>query len=93
MRSLAPGLCLAAIAFFAHSTLFDPHGARRLAGLEAKLAERQAVLETRKAERLRREMDVRLLGPDRIDPDVLDERARAALGLARPDEIVIFNPN
>jgi cell division protein FtsB len=32
---------------------------------------------------------VGLLRPDHLDPDLLDERARAVLNLAAPDEIVI----
>ncbi|MGH7063785.1 MAG: FtsB family cell division protein [Stellaceae bacterium] len=30
--------------------------------------------------------------PDHLDPDLLDERVRAALNLAAPDEIVIMEP-
>lgn len=33
-----------------------------------------------------------LLKGDRLDPDLLDERARAALNEIGPDEIVIFSP-
>lgn len=82
--------CLAAMAFFAHAALFDPHGLRRLLSIQAALAEREAELERLTAERQKKEHQVRLLSPDSLDPDLLDERARAALGLARPDEIVIF---
>ena len=36
------------------------------------------------------ERDVALLRPESLDPDLLDERARAALGFAHPDELTIF---
>jgi cell division protein FtsB len=84
------GICLAAMVFFAHSALFDPHGLRRLLSLKATLSERETVLTERLALREEKEKRVHMLSPDRLDPDLLDERARAALGLARPDEIVIF---
>ena len=84
------GICLAAIVFFAHSALFDPHGLRRLVSLKATLAQHETVLVERQALREQKEQRVRMLSPDSLDPDLLDERARAALGLARPDEIVIF---
>jgi cell division protein FtsB len=54
------------------------------------LSEREAALAELKAERDEKERQVRMLSPDSLDPDLLDERAREALGLARPDEIVIF---
>ncbi len=44
----------------------------------------------RQAEHERLAAKVALLGPDHIDPDMLDEQVRRYLGLAHPDEIVIF---
>ena len=35
---------------------------------------------------------VALLRPDGLDPDMLDERARAVLNLAHPDDLVFFTP-
>ena len=43
------------------------------------------------AEREALERRVGLLGAERLDPDLLDERAHIVLGLARPDEVVIFD--
>jgi cell division protein FtsB len=42
------------------------------------------------AERLVEEHRVWLLGTDHLDPDLLDEQARAALNLAAPGEVVIM---
>ena len=36
----------------------------------------------------RLERDVALLGAESLDPDMLDERARAMLSLARPDDVI-----
>lgn len=49
-------------------------------------AEHDAIVERRKA----LEERVSLLRSDAIDADMLDERARANLNLAHPDEIIIF---
>ena len=46
------------------------------------LSEQRAALEARTA----------LLRPNRMDPDMLDERARALLNFGRPDEMVIRLP-
>lgn len=35
---------------------------------------------------------VALLGNEKLDPDLLDERAHIVLGLARPDEVIILEP-
>ncbi len=36
------------------------------------------------------EQKVRLLRPESVDPDMVDELARGALGLARPTDIVVL---
>ena len=43
-----------------------------------------------KAEHALWERRVALLRSDRIDPDMLDERARALLGLADPRDLVLL---
>ncbi len=44
------------------------------------------------AQRERMEKKVGRLQPEHLDPDLLDERARALLNLGRPDEFVIVRP-
>lgn len=79
-----------AMTYFGYHALFDDHGLRRLLSLRGTLEERQAVLEAEQARRSALEAKVSALQPRRIDPDLLDERARETLGLARPDEIIIY---
>ena len=38
----------------------------------------------------RLERDVALLRPESLDPDMLDERARAILNLAHPDDLIML---
>ena len=38
----------------------------------------------------RLERDVALLRPESLDPDMLDERARAILNLAHPDDLIMM---
>jgi cell division protein FtsB len=54
---------------------------------QAEATERQV-----HAERAKLEHRVALLSSEHLDPDMLDERARIMLDLARPDEVVILNP-
>ena len=44
------------------------------------------------AQRERLEQRVDRLQPEHLDPDLLDERARALLNLGRHDEVVIVRP-
>jgi cell division protein FtsB len=50
----------------------------------------QGELTNLKAERAQWERRVALLRSDRIDPDMLDERARALLGYADPRDLVLL---
>ena len=43
-----------------------------------------------RGERLALEHRVQLLRPESVDPDLLEEQARARLGLSEPDEVVIL---
>jgi cell division protein FtsB len=53
----------------------------------------QAELATIKAERMLWEKRVALLRADRLDPDMLDERARSLIGYADPRDLtLLLNP-
>jgi len=56
----------------------------------SRLSEQQ--LAQSEAERTTLEKRVSLLRPNHIDPDLLDEEARAVLNRVGPDERVIFAP-
>ncbi len=87
---LLPVVCLGFLAYFAHHTL---NGARGLVAYR-QMQTRAADLETKIA-RLRKtrqklETRVALLHRESLDPDMLDERARVILNLAKPNEITIL---
>ncbi len=82
---LAAGLCL----YFAFAAVQGPSGILRRVQLEAETAdlmtERQALAE----ESAQMQNLTRRLSDDYLDLDLLDERARAVLGLIRADEAVL----
>jgi cell division protein FtsB len=92
----AIGLYLFAAAFigyFGVNAFTGRHGLRAQADLDQQLASMQAELDGLQAERAVWERRVALLRADSIDPDMLNERARALLGLADPrDEILLLHP-
>lgn len=80
---------LGLLAVFGHAGLQGEHGLRALATAEAEAETLEAELAALEARRAEIENRVDRLGGAQLDLDLLDERARAVLGLARPDELVI----
>lgn len=81
------------IGYFAVNAFTGNHGLRAQADLDQQLAAMQAELRTVKVERMVWERRVALLRPDGIDPDMLDERARALIGYADPRDLtLLLNP-
>jgi len=80
------------IGYFAVNAFTGNHGLRAQADLDQQLTTMQDELARLKAEHVVWERRVALLRSNRIDPDMLDERARASLNLVAPDERVIFAP-
>lgn len=88
-RAALPALALGIMAFFGTYAIVGANGAlaygdyqRMLAKREKQLAmlkERQAVLANR----------VRLLDPDKVDPDMADELTRKQLNVVNPNEVVV----
>ena len=80
------------VGYFAVNAFTGNHGLRAQADLDQQLAAMQGELRHLKAERALWDRRVALLRSDRIDPDVLDERARALLGLADPRDLTLLIP-
>ncbi len=78
------------IGFFGVNAFTGAHGLRAQASLERETAVMQKELASVKAERALWERRVSLLRADRIDPDMLDERARALLGFVDPRDVTLL---
>jgi cell division protein FtsB len=78
------------IGYFGVNAFTGAHGLRAQADLDKQMATMQGELARLKAERAEWERRVSLLRADRIDPDMLDERARALLGYADPRDITLL---
>ena len=86
-------VCLIVISYFAYhaafmvATALSPGSRCRTHVSELSSQQLNEVRQSR--EQLDRQ--VALLRPESLDPDLLDERARATLDLVHPDDIVIFS--
>jgi cell division protein FtsB len=78
------------IGYFGVNAFTGAHGLRAQADLDKQLATMQTELAQLKAERAVWERRVSLLRSDKIDPDMLDERARALLGLVDARDITLL---
>jgi cell division protein FtsB len=90
---------LAALGFYVLAALFigyfglnaytGDHGLKARQNLDHEIAALAQQLERIKSERERWERRVALLKSDRIDPDMLDERARFLLDYADPHDVIM----
>jgi cell division protein FtsB len=78
------------IGYFGVNAFTGAHGLRAQADLEKQLNRMEGELGHLKAERAVWERRVALLRSDKIDPDMLDERARALLGYADPRDLTLL---
>lgn len=78
------------IGYFAVNAFTGAHGLRAQADLDKQLATMEGELAHLKAERAVWERRVALLRSDKIDPDMLDERARALLSYADPRDVILL---
>ena len=91
-RLIIPALAIAFISYFGYHSINGDRGLNARQQFERRAAELEVRLESLVAERKRLQQQVLLLpqnGP--VVKDMLDERAREALNLTRPNEIVIYD--
>jgi cell division protein FtsB len=79
------------IGYFGVNAFTGAHGLRAQADLDKQLSRMEGELAQLKAERAVWERRVALLRSDRLDPDMLDERARALIGYADPRDVILLS--
>ena len=87
---VVPMVCLLVATYFAYHAVYGSHGLLAWMDQADEISALKVDLEAAQTQRQRLEHHVTLLRPESLDPDLLDERARATLGYARPDEITIY---
>lgn len=78
------------IGYFGVNAFSGDHGLRAQQDLEQQMTAMKEELAQLKAERAHWERRVSLLRADRIDPDMLDERARALVGYLDPRDLTML---
>ncbi len=92
-RLIAPQVVLGCLAvYFSYHAVQGERGALAWLRLEQELDQVRALKAQLAAQRNELERRVFLMRPDNLDPDMLEERARAVLNYGRPDEFVVLSP-
>lgn len=78
------------IGYFGLNAYTGDHGLRAREELDRQIADLTRQLDEATAERDLWERRVKLLKADRIDPDMLDERARALLDYVDPRDLILI---
>ena len=89
-RLLLPIVAVAFLGYFSFWMFHGDYGVFAKEQLDKDAAELRLEIAELKAQRLVLERRISLLRPQSLDPDMVDERAREALNLLRPDELVIY---
>lgn len=84
-------ICFGFLGYFAYHLFVGDHGLEARARLENEVKILDGELRGLEAVRGRLDRDVALMRADKLDPDMLDERARAVLNFSHPNDIVIMN--
>ena len=90
---IGPFLGLTAVVYFGYHTVQGDRGLLAWWRLNQEIKQAETTLG--QLEEVRDSMDrrARLLRPDHLDPDMLEERARLMLNMGRDDEIVVLRPH
>ena len=89
---IVTAVCLTLLGYFGWHAFYGPRGFAHRDGLVRHQKELQAELDALLTGRGKLEKRVSLMRPDSIDPDLLDELARANLDYGRPTDLVIQIP-
>lgn len=90
---IGPAIGASIVAYFIYYAVQGDRGVIALRHLQSEISEAQKALDDVKGERQRMERRAQLLRDDNLDPDMLDERARAMLNLTHPNEVIVPLPN
>ncbi len=98
LKSVLTGLALytiaaAMIGYFGVNAYAGRYGLNAQQELDQEIISLTSELARLKRERAQGEQRVSLLRSDRVDPDMLDERARYQLDYVNPHDLVRINPN
>ncbi|UEM06171.1 septum formation initiator family protein [Skermanella rosea] len=91
-QTVGPAIGAAIVGYFAYHAVQGDRGLIALSHLQNEIQQAQATLAQVSEQRIELEKRASLLRRDHLDPDMLDERARAVLNYSHPDDVIILVP-
>ncbi|MDG4719587.1 MULTISPECIES: FtsB family cell division protein [Thalassospira] len=92
-QAVAPVIAFTVMAYFIFHSVEGDRGLLAYWSMQDRVTEIANVLEETSERRKDLEQHVISLRAGHLDPDLLDERARAMLNAAHPDDVIIFHHN
>lgn len=90
VRAIAPTIAAGVAVYFGAHAIYGARGLISMKELDEAIASAEAEQSIVAQERAEMERRARLLRPNSLDPDLLEERARLMLNFGRDDEVVIL---
>jgi cell division protein FtsB len=91
-RVIVPAAGACVVGYFAYYAVHGERGLMAMKRLQGQIASAEQSLAEVRSDRERMEQRVRLLRSDHLDRDMLDERAREMLNVARPEDVIVLMP-
>ena len=91
-QTIGPAIGAAIVGYFAYHAIQGDRGLIALTHLKGEIQQAEAILAQARDERVQMEQRASLLKREHLDPDMLDERARAVLNYSHPDDVIILVP-
>ena len=83
--------CVGLVSYFCYQMISGPRGIIAYFKINGQISSFQSELELVRAERISIEHNANLLKSDSLDLDLLEQQAKAILGYARPQEMVLID--
>ncbi|HAY49090.1 MULTISPECIES: septum formation initiator family protein [Thalassospira] len=90
-QAVAPVIAFTVMAYFIFHSVEGERGLLTYWSMQDRVTEIAKVLDETTERRKKLEQHVISLRANHLDPDLLDERARAMLNAAHPDDVIIFH--
>jgi len=90
---IGPFLGLTAVVYFGYHTIQGDRGLMAWWRLNQEIKQAEESLAQLEDARDNLDHRARLLRPDHLDPDMLEERARLMLNMGRDDEVIVLRPH
>ena len=89
--AVVPAVCALVLGYFGYHAVEGDRGLVAWSNLVREVRVADHTLSTVRDERRQLEHRVSLLDQRHLDLDILEERARYVLGLAHPDDVIVFD--